>query len=91
MITLTTVVLILTIAYIFLLNPLNWYIVSGLITLLSLSLFLVSLSITKNKKWSFCAALYICILLALSYLLGFNLLNTILLTCFIIGIVVLLK
>lgn len=80
-----------TLAYIFFLNPSVWYVVAGLIVLISALIFCGSVLITKRRSLSFLIALYICILLGLSYLLGFNLLNTILLTCFIIGIAVLLK
>lgn len=80
-----------SIAYILLMNPFAWYVIGGLIILLTVLSICLTMLVTKRRKWSFLAGLYICILLVLSYVLGFNLLNTILLTCFIIGLAVLLK
>lgn len=91
MITFVVVLAITTIAYILLVNPFTWYVIGGLITLFAAFIFCLTLLVTKRRKWAFLTSLYICILLALSYVLGFNLLNTILLTCFIIGLAVLLK
>lgn len=91
MITFVVVLTAATIAYILMLNPYTWYVIGGFIILLTILSFCLTMLVFKRRKWSFLAGLYICILLVLSYVLGFNLLNTILLTCFIIGLAVLLK
>ncbi len=82
----TIILAILVILAIFFISPLNIFYISGMILLMGAFTFTLMRALTKRRKYAVLSSIYIVGLLSMSYVLGFNLLNTALLSSFIIGL-----
>ena len=66
--------------------PMNIFIVAGYIVLLSVCVWVISQLFAKNKATHILAPLFVALFLLSNFIAGFNLLNTLLLLSFIIGV-----
>lgn len=75
-----------TFGILFYIPPSNIFIILGYVILIAACAFIVSAHFTKNKSTHILASLFIAAFLLSNLIAGFNLLNTLLLLSFIIGV-----